>query len=300
MPFDKSILSINAESKLKNEVESNEINITAYIEEIGKFLKEGETKLEKTDKYIAEALKKDRPDIEIKVLQKLQNLVENAIEDVKEAEKGTKELKTDKPYVLLDFVQNGYQKLIKLRNEVWLLEQTVGIGQLFFLNRMRQMTHSGVSKARLIILILEDKVEVKNERFKTLIEVSNNCYLGIGFAVSGFELLLDHEDQFFYQNLTKVEFVVFKALYKLYAEALKDATEMKLQFEDAQYDKDQMIPILKINLEKVLLFEREVRELLKTEGLSERDVKMFEHVINDQLIPIEKGLTNQIAILESL
>lgn len=218
---------------------------------------------------------------------------------MKEAEKEVKVLKPETS-ILLDFVQNGYQRLIKLRNEVWNLEQTEGIGHLSLVERMRQMMRLGASKARLIILILEGKVDVKKEKLAKLIDVSNYCYFVISVVVNEFELLIDHEDEFFKNNLTKVEFVVFKALYRLYAQVYKDSKEVMLKFENAQYDKDLMIPILKIVIEKIQIFERDVEELSKTKGLSERGVKMFERMINDQLKPTEKGVIEQIAKLKSL
>lgn len=61
-------------------MKSKEIPVPAFIEEIAEFLSLSVSTLKLIEENIAMMLKRDLPDIEIKVYQKLQILVKNAMQ----------------------------------------------------------------------------------------------------------------------------------------------------------------------------------------------------------------------------
>lgn len=301
MPFDNANPPTFAKSQSAPSAKcTKELNITACIVEVDKHLNQGEFALRYYDEMTTKKLKYwNLTKVETTVYKKLLILVKNAEAEAYKAEIEIEALKPEMVAFKL-YLKNGYQKLQKLRNEVWNLRQTKGLleSDVVEIEKIRQLARSGVSGARFFVLLVEGKIKDKN--IEKLVNVTNYAYNQIVAVVKFFKDSLDQEDDFFKKNLTEVEIVVFKALFRLYDRCHGDAQKAMLEFEDVEFVQDPMVLVLKNGLEKLKNFERDFEELSKTKGLPEEDVRSFTLFLNKYIKKAVKMAEETVKIVETL
>lgn len=279
---------------------TKELNITACIVEVEKHLNQGEFALRYYHEDINRKLEFwNLTKVETTVYKKLLILVKNAEAEARKAEIEIEALKPEK-FAFKLFLKNEYQKLLKLRNQIWNLRQTNGLldSDVIEIEKIRQLTRTGLSGARFFVLLVEGKIKDKNiDKFAN---VTNYAYNQIVVVVKFFKDSFDQEDDFFKKNLTKVEIVVFRALFRLYDRCHGDAQKAMLEFEDVEFVKEEMILILKNGLEKLKKFESDFEELSKTKGLPEEDVRSLTLFLNKYIKKAVKMAEETVKIVERL